>query len=242
MSNVLIGIIGVILFIGLAIAGAVYLGDDFMSASSDSRAAASVTQIAQVSAAIQMYEMKTGTNFAAGTSLSTLVPRFLKSIPINPTTGPAPDTYTSQVVNSGGRTSIILMELGTKAAAVCSAIAAQNGMSAVPIANDVASVPTNSGGCFKTSAVVGSARASTYYAYNRTWGPTASSGSGGGLCYQAGNGTGGTQTNCPAPVMPVGPVKGGGGMQDCWYVDPANPDMAVHGYCDANGVPITGGN
>jgi hypothetical protein len=235
MSNVLIGIIGVILFIGLAIAGALYLGDEFMSASSDSKAAATVAQIAQVSAAIQMYEMKTGSNFAAGTSLGTLVPRFLKSVPINPTTGPIPDTYTAQVVNSGGRTSIILMELGTKAASVCSAIASQNGMSAVPIANNVASIPTNSGGCFKTSAVVGSTRASTYYAYNRTWGPqpATSGGSSGGTGSSGGGGVVVAEPTCtPGPK--------GNCMMDCWYIDPDNPNQAVHGYCDANGVPITG--
>ena len=56
MSNVLIGVLGAILFIGLAVAGAVLLGTDFMSATSDSRAAATALMAGQVSAAIYMYD------------------------------------------------------------------------------------------------------------------------------------------------------------------------------------------
>ncbi len=220
MSNVLIGIIGVILFIGLALAGALILGSDFMTAGNESRAAASVTQMSQVSNAIQMYEIKTGRTFTAGTSLSTLIPRFLKSLPSNPTTGPAPETYTSQVVNSGGRTSLVLMELGTRAQAVCQAISQQNGLGVIPIANDVASVPNHAAGCFRTSTTIGSAKASVYYAYNRTWGPQP------------------VADVAMADEAACTPGPKGGCMVDCWYVDPRNPDVAVHGYCDQNGNPI----
>lgn len=83
MSNVLIGIIGVILFIGLALAGALILGDDFRTASSASKASAVVAQMQQMAAAINMYEVKTGQTFTLQDPVI-LVPRFLKSLPVNP--------------------------------------------------------------------------------------------------------------------------------------------------------------
>jgi hypothetical protein len=60
MSNVLIGIIGVILFIGLALAGALILGDDFKSASSSSQAAALMAQLKQAADAAEMRRLKLG--------------------------------------------------------------------------------------------------------------------------------------------------------------------------------------
>jgi hypothetical protein len=84
LSNVLIGIIGVILFIGLALAGALILGDDFKSANSSSKAAALVAQMKQASDATEMYRLKTGKANLPVTSVSMLMPRFLKSMPVNP--------------------------------------------------------------------------------------------------------------------------------------------------------------
>lgn len=79
MSNVLIGIIGVILFIGLALAGALILGSDFMDASSSSKAAAHISQISQIAHAASMYELKTGRQLPSSSSPNVLVPRFLKT-------------------------------------------------------------------------------------------------------------------------------------------------------------------
>ncbi len=81
----LIGIIGVILFIGLALAGALILGDDFTSASSSSQAAAVVSQIQQTVSAIEMYRLKTGRSQIMNNNTSFLVPRFLKTPAFNPT-------------------------------------------------------------------------------------------------------------------------------------------------------------
>lgn len=90
MSNVLIGIIGVILFIGLALAGALILGDDFKTASSSSRAAAMSSVLQQTAAAASMFELKTGQVVTASTANSNgqfLVPRFLKAKPVSPVDG-----------------------------------------------------------------------------------------------------------------------------------------------------------
>lgn len=92
MSNVLIGIIGVILFIGLALAGALILGSDFLAASNSSRAAAISSTLQQAANAASMYELKTGKKIKATTENAGgifLAPRFIKSPPINPYTGTA---------------------------------------------------------------------------------------------------------------------------------------------------------
>ena len=88
MSNVLIGIIGVILFIGLALAGALILGSDFTTATSSSKAAAVVQGLQQVSNAYAMNTVRTGSPISADqgeTVVATLIAgKRLKSAPVNP--------------------------------------------------------------------------------------------------------------------------------------------------------------
>ena len=101
MSNVLIGIIGVILFIGLALAGALILGDDFRNAKSSTMSAQVVGQMQQVVSAVNMYQLKTGVTMLAvnyPTNIATLTPRFLKS----PPKGPVGDGFTTVDVNGNG--------------------------------------------------------------------------------------------------------------------------------------------
>jgi hypothetical protein len=101
VSNVLIGIIGVILFIGLALAGALILGDDFRTASSSSKAAAVTQTMQQVAAAANMYQMKKGRVMMASehsTAIDTLVAaKSLRIVATNPMNG-----NPIALVNSGG--------------------------------------------------------------------------------------------------------------------------------------------
>lgn len=84
MSNVLIGIIGVILFIGLALAGALFLGSRFQEASSVSKAAAVMQAISQVRQAREMYELQEGKPYK-DVNIGELVSQgYLKSRPDNP--------------------------------------------------------------------------------------------------------------------------------------------------------------
>jgi hypothetical protein len=85
MSNVLIGIIGVILFIGLALAGALILGDDFRSASNSTLGATLMSQIKQAADAAEMRRLKLGVSTIPSTGTEFLVPRFLKTAAVNPT-------------------------------------------------------------------------------------------------------------------------------------------------------------
>jgi len=101
VSNVLIGIIGVILFIGLALAGALILGDDFRTATSSSKAAAVTQTMQQVVAAANMFQLKKGRQLMASehsTAIDTLVAaKSLKVAAVNPMNGAA-----IALVNQGG--------------------------------------------------------------------------------------------------------------------------------------------
>src|SRR3546814_10250090 len=60
MSNVLIGIIGVILFIGLALAGALFLGERFLGTKTDSEAARFIAEGAQIANAYELFGIQEG--------------------------------------------------------------------------------------------------------------------------------------------------------------------------------------
>jgi hypothetical protein len=98
LSNVLIGIIGVILFIGLALAGALILGDDFLSASNSSKASTIMAQMKQIVDAAEMRKLKLGISTTPSTDPSFLMPRFLKVVPTPPTSYASanPTTYLYQ--------------------------------------------------------------------------------------------------------------------------------------------------
>jgi type II secretory pathway pseudopilin PulG len=84
MSNVLIGIIGVILFIGLALAGALFLGPRFQESTNNSKASAAIQAVAQIQQAAEMFRVDQGASDLEVWSLGVtgLQTRgFLKSVP-----------------------------------------------------------------------------------------------------------------------------------------------------------------
>jgi hypothetical protein len=85
MMNVLMGVIGVILFVGLAIAGALFMGDQFSNAGARTNAAVIVGQLQQMTQALEMYRLKTGIQTVNCQTVDFLVPRFLKVVPVSPT-------------------------------------------------------------------------------------------------------------------------------------------------------------
>jgi hypothetical protein len=81
MSNVLIGIIGVILFIGLALAGALFLGPRFQESTNVAKASAFVSQGKQIADAMNMYRLQEGQNVPINMPIDNLVGTYLKSVP-----------------------------------------------------------------------------------------------------------------------------------------------------------------
>jgi hypothetical protein len=161
VSNVLIGIIGVILFIGLALAGALILGDDFKTATSSSQAAAVMSQLQQTQSAIEMWRLKTGQRQIMTQDTSFLVPRFLKTTAVNITSygqNPAEPYWKGVFLNNdldtnvndeaksqiaGWAMAVVGPENDTKARNTCLAIQEGQGRSAI----DNVRFPTTPVGC-----------------------------------------------------------------------------------------------
>jgi len=147
MSNVLIGIIGVILFIGLALAGALFLGPRFQESTNNSRASAAVQAVSQVSNAANMYNVQEGKipsaiDDATHTATTLIGGGYLKSVPANPTTGGA------VVLDSTNK--VVTMTLGGNASSICKAINKQTAGLA-----DTAPYPTaavGTAGCYADKA------------------------------------------------------------------------------------------
>ena len=134
MSNVLIGIIGVILFIGLALAGALFLGPRFQEASSNSKASAVSTQLRQIASAINLKELDTGAvmlSSDAATNIVGLSPGYLKSVMLNPVTGHGYNTADRFGTSSAERVDHVFTYVGndSQARTICKAIERQSGSS-----------------------------------------------------------------------------------------------------------------
>ena len=158
MSNVLIGIIGVILFIGLALAGALFLGPRFQESTNNSRASAAVQAVSQVASAANMYRVQEGrsTN-AAGEALTPTDlegAQYLKSVPSNPTSGGG-----APVIEAGATagSQVASMTLGGNGKAVCEAINKQSGAPAT------LTTFTGTQGCAKTNGAWGTDAAGDVY-------------------------------------------------------------------------------
>lgn len=152
MSNVLIGIIGVILFIGLALAGALFLGPRFQESTNNSKASAAVQAVSQVASAANMYRVQEGkSDFSLNTTPGAgdlVTNNYLKSIPANPAGTAIPSLATAGYVT---------MDLATNAKSICDAINKQTGASATLTA------PTGTTGCAKTSGTWGTEAAGDVY-------------------------------------------------------------------------------
>ena len=128
MSNVLIGIIGVILFIGLALAGALFLGPRFQEASNSSKAASVAAALQQTSAATNLYRVEGGralpSSVAGNVGDILVAARYMKSTPTNGFNGGVIAAIDDDGGHSDRPTTYVYTDLGTdsKARAVCRSI------------------------------------------------------------------------------------------------------------------------
>jgi hypothetical protein len=84
MSNVLIGIIGVILFIGLALAGALFLGPRFSTTQTTASVATLMSGMKQVADAADMRKVDLGKSYNPSMGAEFLAPDYLKTLPRSP--------------------------------------------------------------------------------------------------------------------------------------------------------------
>lgn len=180
MSNVLIGIIGVILFIGLALAGAFYLGPRFQQATNNSKAM-SITQMeTQISAAISLKRNDEGTPVVARTAVRDLTDSgYLKALPLNPFVGqgglPFRMLYSGDLASPYFYADVVFVTLGAGDGTVdvCRAINKQvTGADAVPqmpsvSGTNIQSMVTRTSGCFQMhkEGIYGEAAGNDYVVY-----------------------------------------------------------------------------
>ena len=115
MSNVIIGIIGVILFIGLALAGASFLGSTLTDGRTQSDVAQLMTSGQQMVVATRMYRVKTGSQLPntldnANTLISAQILKAVPGNPIVPTN--TPFTVDQDGSLTSQRPGYVLMYLG----------------------------------------------------------------------------------------------------------------------------------
>lgn len=115
MSNVIIGIIGVILFIGLAIASATYLGSGVTDAKSTIATASIINSGEQTASAVKVYKIRTKQNMPNGldTISRLMTANLMKAVPSNPlAVGYTPFTADASGAFGSDRPSWVLMSLG----------------------------------------------------------------------------------------------------------------------------------
>ncbi|AXK44113.1 hypothetical protein [Erythrobacter aureus] len=129
MSSVLVGIIAVILFIGLAIVSSLYLGGQFNTASAKSQALEMTNKASQLNQATALYWTEQGRPVVARSSVRSLLEKgYLKKVPVNPyiDRGGAPFRmlFSGDVYSANYYADVIIVDMGQDedAKEVCSAI------------------------------------------------------------------------------------------------------------------------
>lgn len=165
MSNVIIGIIGVILFIGLALAGASFFGPRVSQSTAQAQAGVVMSELVGISNAVKVRDREREISTTGSLDISFLAPDYLGEAPSNPTGGPDP-LLLDDVGGTGGIASVVALKVdGSRAGHVCNEISRQGGgPSGAPVlANPNASFPI---GCFRSSRdVTAQIRKNDYIAY-----------------------------------------------------------------------------
>lgn len=177
MSNVLIGIIGVILFVGLALAGALFLGPRFQDSRSTSVGAATVQAVSQVSSAVALSNVEESGFLGAGTDPEGLrLANYLRNVPVNPSGGDDLIILGEQGEGTGVDAVLVVGRLPDDSGGeVCSAIVKQTkkaddriSTGGYPIVETAADLPTGPAGCFQVgSSDLNSLAAEGFYAFAR---------------------------------------------------------------------------
>ena len=166
VSNVLIGIIGVILFIGLALAGALFLGPRFQEATNNSKASAVSTSLVQMAQAAQMYNLSEGRSYPGSDTTELVSKGYLKSVPQG---GLGYNFRTSELGGGAPGVSVVGWAADSvEGRAICTAIARQTGMT-MPSSGPPQghALPTIQTGCFQTDEQMNDVPSGVYIAYSK---------------------------------------------------------------------------
>lgn len=187
MSNVLLGILAVVLFMGLAIGSAVFLGPRFDEAQSLGAASDIIQSVASVSTAVNAYRMATGYAYGPGLeSPQVLVDAgFMRRVPENSLVpGRAPQIYGSNGLDYLSTPAadqpvwsprFVYMSIGDDRL-VCSQVMRVLGhISGSSMVSDTAVSPAVAGdqrsaGCFRTASGGAQINANDYVVFSRIGG------------------------------------------------------------------------
>jgi hypothetical protein len=164
LANVLIGIVGVILFIGLALAGASFFGPVLSDAVVESRASGVVQSLSTVAKAVSVRNRELETLTSASATSSVLVPEYLEDLPTNPVNGGPIILVSSDGRTSGtGMARLVLTRLSSLEVPMCTYINRQGGGSDALVV--VSAMPAQSIGCVRMGAAVGDFASGDMFAY-----------------------------------------------------------------------------
>lgn len=181
LSNLLIGIIGVALFIGIAMGAAIFMGPKFDDAQTNAQASDVVQAVAAVAGAVSSYRLATG--YGVGPALSSpqaLVDGgYLRSVPLNSALPGRPpqivDAAGSDASGGGSPATFspryVVMSLGG-AQDLCTIVERKVGgiagdASVSAQARPMSNAPNRQAGCFRTSSASGGIAAGDYVVYSR---------------------------------------------------------------------------
>lgn len=182
MVNVLVGIIGVLLFIALALVGASFLGPRFNQAMINSKAMSVTQMTSQITMALTMRRGDEGVPLVARTQLMSLVlPGYLKALPLNPFMGeggfPFRVLYSGDVESSLYYADVVFGSLGhgDEMLQVCRSVNRQAGMGEdIPQMNvtdgtNISGMIKRPLGCFQvhSTGIYGEANPGDYVVYSK---------------------------------------------------------------------------
>lgn len=176
MSNVLIGIVSVIIFIGLSLAGAIFFGDQVKKLTNDSRATAVIQVASQMANAINLHNVQEGESYPTPLIYNTQMlvdNNYLKILPVSPVKGGSVMFTIAEMglsaefgtVNSVAKPAIlVLAPLGVDNFEICEAAARQSNGTVVEV-TDAASLQLatiHGTGCFNVTTTFGGTPAGVY--------------------------------------------------------------------------------
>ncbi|QAY80143.1 hypothetical protein [Sphingosinicella sp. BN140058] len=127
MSNVIIGIIGAMMVIGLALASATYFGPRVTQTHNQGDAQLAIEAVSSAANAIRVRDLEKSSVFQSGTDLSSLNPDYLPEAPRNPFGGPAPMALNATGDTTGVAHFVALKLAGLRASKICDEISRQTG-------------------------------------------------------------------------------------------------------------------
>ena len=181
MANVLMGIVGVVLFIGMALAGASFFGPVMGDAVLEGRANGLIQVLSTTAGAVSVRNRELETTTTGSINSNILFPDYVDDVPSNPVNGWAVMLLTVNGMADTGLARIVGSKLGEADVAMCSYIdklgggagiainpatgQATNPLAGVVAAAGVVTMPSQPMGCARIVADVGPFSSGDLFAY-----------------------------------------------------------------------------